>query len=1186
MTRFSLNQFDLSILKKSCIAAVTTGCLLVSSASAQQHNSTLDRLLNSKGLGQSTTLPDSSFSKSHQRPASMPNRDVTPVERPAFIGPSAGEFLGNVRQAESLGRSAAARVVMDNQPVRETVTWQTPNTNMRSPDSQGTVIQRASFQLPAVENPASRGNQFVSTDQPARTTLSKVYQLSSVALAEFEARVIDLWGNRLTTTASDNGRYVEVTMPATHGYSMKMTIDRRLKSATYTGDSHLLENWRLIMKVLDSNPRMLGDGRIVHSAYVVSDRVSPGSVQKVAFMMGLAQDQDEPATLQLPPGVEPTAQDLQDAQLSGKVKIMQDPETGNLTLAGDPEDIRKIKEVIDRLNEQAIKGLPKSTTIQLENLQAEAVVEQIQLAYDNQVSPLVGPAQIIPVPNSNSLLVLASPEGIQAVREIVSSMDMAEDITDLQGFKVFELKHIAAIDARDRLLTLFSQSNLQGGDNNLPSVPATVVADFRSNTLTVRGSKRNIEEAEAYLAKIDIQNPADLDGARTIVRVFPLKNALAEDLQLIVQDAINGQLPNAGNGFNPNQQAQNQNQQNQNQQSNPDSATLKSSPLTLQSGVDGRDVDGGFMFDVRVSADRNSNSLVVRGPADAMKFIAELISQLDRAPNAQTELKVFEIVNGDAQLLLDMLEQIFGSDQTQLGGGNQQGGANTLNQLPLQGVATDGQTLVNLRFALDFRRNAIVATGSARDLQTVEDLLNRLDAADIQRNETIVYRLSNAPALDIADALTQWVETRQDIITTDPRTNSDVLATNRAINIVPEVVSNSLIVTARPEYKAEIEGIIKALDRRPPMVKVKVLIAEVSLTALEEFGVELGVQDSLLFDRGTIVGANNQITGGIGFPFNQSNAANSNATFSNTLAGQALSNLGLGRINTELGYGGLVLSGGSESVSVLVRALRDRQCVRVLSKPHIMTLENLQGRVSIGAEVPRVSGTSQTNFGVTQDINFVDVGVILEVTPRVSPDGLIVMAVNAQRSRVGGDETGITIGFGANGDPIIAPQIIETEANTTLMARSGQTVVFSGLIQEDKRHAERGAPFLSDLPVIGPLFKFEADSSERTELLIIMTPYLVTDEADIALLNQDEADRMHWCECDVAEIYGTSESTSHWNTEAATEIYRPVADPTGMQPIQHDIQVDPQIQVPLGKNESTKKPGVRTANFLESKKRR
>ncbi|MEM7784381.1 MAG: secretin N-terminal domain-containing protein, partial [Planctomycetota bacterium] len=508
------------------------------------------------------------------------------------------------------------------------------------------------------------------------------------------------------------------------------------------------------------------------------------------------------------------------------------------------------------------------------------------------------------------------------------------------------------------------------------------------------------------------------------------------------------------------------------------------------------------------------------------------------------------------------------------------------NQLPLQGVATDGQTLVNLRFALDFRRNAIVATGSARDLQTVEDLLNRLDAADIQRNETIVYRLSNAPALDIADALTQWVETRQDIITTDPRTNSDVLATNRAINIVPEVVSNSLIVTARPEYKAEIEGIIKALDRRPPMVKVKVLIAEVSLTALEEFGVELGVQDSLLFDRGTIVGANNQITGGIGFPFNQSNAANSNATFSNTLAGQALSNLGLGRINTELGYGGLVLSGGSESVSVLVRALRDRQCVRVLSKPHIMTLENLQGRVSIGAEVPRVSGTSQTNFGVTQDINFVDVGVILEVTPRVSPDGLIVMAVNAQRSRVGGDETGITIGFGANGDPIIAPQIIETEANTTLMARSGQTVVFSGLIQEDKQHAERGAPFLSDLPVIGPLFKFEADSSDRTELLIIMTPYLVTDEADIALLNQDEADRMHWCECDVAEIYGTSESTSHWNTEAATEIYRPVADPTGMQPIQHDIQVDPQIQVPLGKNESTKKPGVRTANFLESKKRR
>ena len=101
-----------------------------------------------------------------------------------------------------------------------------------------------------------------------------------------------------------------------------------------------------------------------------------------------------------------------------------------------------------------------------------------------------------------------------------------------------------------------------------------------------------------------------------------------------------------------------------------------------------------------------------------------------------------------------------------------------------------------------------------------------------------------------------------------------------------------------------------------------------------------------------------------------------------------------GRVNADAGFGGLVLSAGSDSVNILIRALRDKQCIRVLSKPHIVTLENLQGRIAAISNVPRVAGTTQTNVGVTNNIAFEDVGLILEITPRVSPDGMIVMAVN------------------------------------------------------------------------------------------------------------------------------------------------------------------------------------------------
>lgn len=982
----------------------------------------------------------------------------------------------------------------------------------------------------AGSSPAAR----VANNTLPTSPYTGMHRLMNVDLRQFETSIIETWGEQVQATATPDGRFVRVTLPAHIAADFQMMIDRKSQLISFSGDDELKDNWHRIVSELDSN----ADGRI----RTFSTPQKAGAIRQVAHFMGLTQDdQDGQGSISIPPGTQLPTEQVQG--LKNKVKIIEDPETGFLTLVGDKEDLKILSGIIDNINKDSAAKQPAVKRINLSNIQSEAVAEQIQELYDQGYAASNGNAQIIPQASPNSLIVVAQPEGVKAVENIVAEMDVAAADSEMDGSKTFQLKYISAVDARDRLQTFFGQANLAQGDNLLPSAPVIVISDFRSNRVTVKGAAQFIRQAEAFLQTIDVAETAAVNE----VKIFPLRNTLAEELAIVIQDAINGQLQGAGNGYNPNQQAANQANQNQQQQAGPNTSQLRSPGLSLQTtGANGEKVSGGIMFDVRVTADRNSNSLVVTGPAQSMALVAELIKQLDRIPNAETQIKVFEIIHGDATALLTMLETLFGTDQTQAAGGGQQ--QTNLTQLPLQGTGADGQTLVNLRFSVDFRTNTIIASGPAADLQVVDDLINRLDTSDIRASQTNVYRLSNAPAQDISDAISSWLDTRTDIINVDPRQNSETGQANRGIIVVPETVSNSLIVSCLPEYREEIEGIIRALDRRPPMVKVKVLIAEVNLNTLEEFGVDVGIQDSLLFDRGTVVDAAGAIAGGIGFPFNNQQVANSNATFPGTLAGQALSNLGTGRINNNLGYGGLVLSGGNESVNILIRALKDRQCVRVLSKPHIVTLENLQGRISIGSEVPRVAGTTATNFGTTQDIEFVDVGVILEVTPRVSPDGLIVMAVNAQRSSVGGDDTAITIGFGNNGEPIRAPQIIETEANTTLMARSGQTVVFSGLIQETKSHAERGAPIISDLPVIGPLFKFESDEAVRSELLIIMTPYLITDEQDLAMLNQDEAERMHWCECDVAEIYGNTEHSRHLSSSAPVETYRPAVDPLGNNP--------------------------------------
>ena len=161
------------------------------------------------------------------------------------------------------------------------------------------------------------------------------------------------------------------------------------------------------------------------------------------------------------------------------------------------------------------------------------------------------------------------------------------------------------------------------------------------------------------------------------------------------------------------------------------------------------------------------------------------------------------------------------------------------------------------------------------------------------------------------------------------------------------------------------------------------------------------------------------------------------------------------------------------------------------------------------------------------------------MTPRVSPDGMIILAVNAEKSSLDIGAAGVPVAVDSTGNPVFQQPINSTSAQTTIMARSGQTVAFTGLIQETKAHSEVGIPVLSDLPVIGPLFKFESDTAERTELMIILTPYLVDGDEEIEIQNQDEMDRMHWCLCDVAEVYGKTDYNGYEVQDGAVETIYP-----------------------------------------------
>ena len=886
----------------------------------------------------------------------------------------------------------------------------------------------------------------------------------------------------------------------------------------------------------EPTPQQPNDGKIALAAFTQDATPLPLEAQAQAE----AQDEPQPTSV-----ITPETSGIQG--LKGEVKIFTDPVTGQTTLIGSDEDTKLVYDAIRALEETA----PKSSAdrILLTNIGSEEIAETVQEIYDARYSSSQGQAFIRPLRSPNSLYVVGTEEAIKSIRAIVKEIDSdAPPTSETDGpFATFRLQHISAIDAKIRLDGYFGQAGTAGGDNSIPSDPVTTVADFRSNVLIVRGARQYLEQAARLIRAIDV----DEGGSTDVVRIFQLSNTLAEEIAPVLQDAISGQQANAGQGFNPSPNAQQQVAQPG--QADANTSTLKSGNLRLKTvNGNGEEVSGGITFGVRITADSNSNSLIVRGPEASMDLIEELILQLDRLPDAETLIKVFAVENGDAQSLLDTLESLFGADPAQTGVPGAQTGST--NSLPLQSAsATQGASLINLRFSIDERTNSIIATGPSGDLRVVEDLINRLDEVSTNRRQTVVHRLSNSPVLDVQQALEAWLDARNDRNGDDPRTNPSVALAEGDVDVVAEVVSNSLIISATPQYLPEVMAVIERLDRRPPLVKVKVLIAEVDLNSLEEFGVEVGVQDSLLFDRGTIVDANGAIVDGNGFDFNSPATANTIANFPETLAGQALANFGTGRISAS-GPSGLVLSAGNESINILLRALKTRNALRVLSKPHVVTLENLQGRVAVGQQVPRITGSTQNGIGggVSNTVIDTPVGVILEMTPRVSPDGMIILAVNAEKSSLDIGAAGVPVAVDSTGNPVFQQPINSTSAQTTIMARSGQTVAFTGLIQETKAHSEVGIPVLSDLPVIGPLFKFESDTAERTELMIILTPYLVDGDEEIEIQNQDEMDRMHWCLCDVAEIYGKTDYNGYEVQDGAVETIYP---DQGFAPVEYSQPV-------------------------------
>ena len=821
-----------------------------------------------------------------------------------------------------------------------------------------------------------------------------------------------------------------------------------------------------------------------------------------------------------------------DESILGPVQIEFVEGLDAVVLRGDREDVERVQRIIDQIEQLSAETVPEIRVRRLQHIDADSLARLLGGIYDDVLGPRVGDLSVTGLAKPNALLLVGRPENVQLALGLVDQLDQPVEPTN--QFEVYPLSHASATDVKALIDDYFEQQAEAGDDDgaSLLRSRAFVVADYRSNAVIVSAAPRDQVEVRALVKRIDAARGQAVDE----VRVFQLRNSLAEDLAEVLTVAIS-----------PEEAIED------------DNASPRAASLRLGAGAgDPTTFESGVLTGVRVSPDTRANALVVTAPAGSMDLIAELIARLDQAPDAAAELKVFTVANGDAEALASMLRSLFGEEEDS----EEPGGYGSSGLSPLT-VTTDPRT------------NSVIAAGTADDLAVVEAILLRLDDAEVGSRNTNVFRLKNAEAANVAEVLNEWLETERAAEADADLAFSPKELIEREVVIVAEPATNSLIVSATPRYEAELRRLVEELDERPPMVAIQVLIAEVSLNDTDEFGVELGLQDSLLFDRSLLsdvqtieTTVNEQSPGGAtistqtqtiissdltpGFNFNNQDLGNNGSTQALARAGnvaaQALSSFALGRVNSDLNFGGFVFSASSGNVSALLRALQENRRLEVLSRPQIVTLDGQPGRAQVGARVPRITAVSQDQFaGQTNSIEYEDVGIILEVTPRIAPDGQVVMNVFAEKSDVGQEEDGVAISISANGQVIRAPQIATTQVETTVSSMTGQTVVLTGLLTKETFDVHRRVPLLADIPLLGDLFRYDGVQEARSELLIILTPRVIRSELDMEMLKQVESSRMSWVLSDVIDLHGPAGLRTRGDAWSETEACYPTHVPTEVE---------------------------------------
>jgi general secretion pathway protein D len=445
-------------------------------------------------------------------------------------------------------------------------------------------------------------------------------------------------------------------------------------------------------------------------------------------------------------------------------------------------------------------------------------------------------------------------------------------------------------------------------------------------------------------------------------------------------------------------------------------------------------------------------------PASNMLIIS------DRSANVDRMMRIIRRIDqaGDEEIEVLRLEHASASDVVRV-----------VTSLTQAANRADGATAA-LGLVADERTNSVLISGDRASRLRIRALITHLDTPLEQGGNTQVIYLNYADAEDLATRLSeqapQLTGQAQGGQQTAPSAGG---RRSDGITIWADPATNALVITAPPEGMRVLKSVIAQLDIRRAQVLVEAVVAEVSYNRAAQLGVSWVIDGS---QDGNIVGLtkfssalNVTDIGGAAFGDDQQIA-------------QALQAIPDG---ATVGIGDF---SGSTRWAAIVRALLGDASTNVLATPSIITLDNEEAELSVGQEVPFITGqftntgAAQGSVNPFQTVQREDVGLKLKVTPQINEGDALILEIQLENSNLQASSQG-------------AVDLITNERTITqkVLVENGQVLAMGGLVDDQVVEVDEKVPFLGDIPLMGNLFKSQSSTVTKRTLMVFLRPVIIRD---------------------------------------------------------------------------------------------